>query len=115
MINYYTVRTGETIRDVCLNATGTIDNWEAILTANNFSEWVPTLTSGQKIIIPDTVEIQNNVLVITTQYPANNDANIPNLNALISDLISKFGENWILTTGQWDDTGFWLDQAKWID
>ena len=51
-INYYVVRGGETIKDVVINATGTIDNWDVILTANDFTDWVPSLIVGQKIIIP---------------------------------------------------------------
>jgi len=51
-INYYVVRGGETIKDVVINATGTIDNWDAILTANDFTDWVPSLRVGQKVIIP---------------------------------------------------------------
>jgi hypothetical protein len=115
MYNTYTVRTGETIGDVCLNATGTLSNWESILNANNFLDWVPDLYPGQKIIIPDGAEIQNNVLVVTAQYPANNDMGIPNFDDLANEFISTFGEIWILLTGQWNDGGYWMDQKQWID
>jgi phage tail protein X len=90
MINYYTVKTGETITDVCLNATGTLANWEDILNANGFTDWVPELSPGQQIIIPDGAEIQNNVLQITEKYPANNDLGIPNFDDLVNDLIATF-------------------------
>ena len=90
-INYYTIRAGETIKDVCLNATGTIDNWEDILNANNFTEWVPDLFTDQKIIISSDVEIQTNVLIITNKYPSNNDVGINNFEMLVNDFISNFG------------------------
>jgi phage tail protein X len=115
MINYYTVKTGETITDVLLNSTGTIANWEAVLNANNFTDWTPDLYPGQQIIIPDDSEIQNNVLVVTTKYPANNYTGIPNFDDLVSDLITKFGEIWILNNGVWNDGGYWIDSAQWID
>lgn len=90
MSKIYTVKEGETIVDVSLNATGTINNWFAILDANNFLEWTPKLIAGQSITIPDTVEIQSNVLRALELYPACNNAGINNLNAQILELISKF-------------------------
>jgi hypothetical protein len=114
-INYYTVRENESITDVCLNSTGAIDNWEAILTANEFDEWVPTLSAGQKVIIPVDAEIQNNILMLTSKYPANNGLEIPNIETLISDFITTLGMPWILDTGYWDDSAYWLDQKRWID
>jgi phage tail protein X len=114
-INYYTIRENETIKDVCLNSTGTIDNWESILNANNFTEWVPSLSVGQKIIIPPNAEIQNNVLMITTKYPSNNSPDISNFDALVNDFISNFGNYWILQSSYWDDGGVWEDSNKWID
>ena len=50
----YIVRNGETFSDVCLNATGDINQWEVILKANNFTDWVPDLYPGQSIYIPDS-------------------------------------------------------------
>lgn len=114
-VNYYTVRENETIRDVCLNYTGTIDNWELILNANEFTEWVPSLLAGQKVIIPTDVEIQNNVLMVTSKYPSNNGPDISNFDALVSDFISNFTNNWILATSYWNDAGEWMDSEVWID
>ena len=65
----YTVREGETILDVAVNATGSPVNLEAILDANNFDTWTPALTPGQVIIIPDNVEIQPNNLQDLKSYP----------------------------------------------
>lgn len=89
-MNNYVVKEGETITDVCFNATGTINNWSAILEANGFTDWTPVLIAGQSIIIPDTVEVQNNVLRALQIYPTCNNSGISNLVALISELIGKF-------------------------
>jgi hypothetical protein len=89
-INYYTIKNGESILDACLNSTGTINNWEAVLTANVFVDWNPDLIPGSKIIIPAGAEIQNNVLKITSKYPSNNDPSISNLSSLVDDFIALF-------------------------
>lgn len=92
MATIYTVKDGETISDVVLNATGSINNLDSILTANNFTEWVPTLTTGQTIIIPTTVVIQPNVLRDLAIYPANNRMENSTLNVQINDFISILAE-----------------------
>ena len=89
-MNNYIVKEGESIVDVCLNATGTIKNWEAILNANNFDTWTPVLIAGQILIIPDNVEIQTNILRAMILYPACNNAGINNLIAQIQELIANF-------------------------
>lgn len=90
--NTYTVKPGETIGDICYNSTGTIKNLELIINANGFTSWVPDLTPGQKLIIPDTVEIQTNVLFQLSKNPTSNKPNICNLNEQISILIEKFAK-----------------------
>ena len=115
MSNTYAVRTGESISDVCLNATGSLDNWESILNANGFTDWTPELFPGQQIIIPDTVEIQNNILVVTTKYPANNAAGISNLFSLIDQFIANFTHEILFTadndlTAKADMTTITVDQ-----
>jgi phage tail protein X len=87
----YTVKDGETITDVCLNATGSILYWPDILEANNFTDWTPVLISGQKIIIPD-VQLQTNVLQEISLYPACNRPEIINLDAQIADAIALINE-----------------------
>ena len=52
----YTVKNGETITDVCFNAAGSILAWEAILSANNFTDWTPDLQVGQVLQIPQVVD-----------------------------------------------------------
>lgn len=86
----YIVKEGETITDVLLNATGTINNWFLILEANSFLEWTPKLIAGQSVIIPDTVEVQTNVLRALQLYPACNNTGINNLSTQIQELISNF-------------------------
>jgi hypothetical protein len=88
-VNIYTVKQGETITDIVLNATGSILNWEAILIANNFTQWVPTLYPGQEIIIPD-IELQTNILGFMKIYPACNSIAITDLDAQIAQLITNF-------------------------
>ncbi len=68
----YTVKLGETITDVLLNTTGTINNISAILEANELTTWTPELTPGQILIIPDGLEIQDNVLQQMKTYPSTN-------------------------------------------
>jgi|YelNatPaOPRAMG01_1025707.scaffolds.fasta_scaffold37442_5 hypothetical protein len=111
----YFVRTGETITDCVINATGTIDNWEEILNANGFTEWVPDLYPGQQVLIPDTVELQNNVLVVLNKYPANNASGISNLDSLISQFIATFTQQIVFTadnnlTAKADMTTITVDQ-----
>lgn len=91
-MNNYIVKEGETITDVVLNTTGSIDNWNAILEANSFTDWVPSLIAGQSIIIPDTVVIQTNVLREMQIYPACNNSGINNLQTQIDELISRLSK-----------------------
>jgi hypothetical protein len=90
--NIYIVKQGETITDVVLNATGSLDNWETILNINNFTEWTPTLYVGQEIII-DYLSLQKNNLIQFNQYPICNDSGIQDLDTQISILISNFDNN----------------------
>lgn len=65
----YTIRQGETILDVSVNATGSPLNIEKILDANNIDTWTPTLVAGQQLTIPDDVELQTNNLWDLQRYP----------------------------------------------
>ena len=47
----YRVNGNEEIRDVLLNATGTIANWEEVLNNNRFEDWTPDLTINELIFI----------------------------------------------------------------
>lgn len=111
---FYTVRLNETIGDAVMNSTGSIDNWGLILTDNNFSEWIPTLTAGQKILIPTDVNMVLNTYRGLTQYPANNGSVsdiYAQINAIFEELITP--DDWILRNGIWDGDGKWRAYGLW--
>ena len=110
----YTVKQGESIKDVSMNATGTIINTDAILTANGIDSWTPVLKAGQVLVIPDTVTLDYNTLRSLTTYPASNNLNLNVLNA-ITLVFTTLANNWILRNGYWDDLGVWIDTKLWID
>jgi len=110
----YTVRFGETISDVVINSTGNINNWSLILTENGFSEWVPMLTAGQIIQIPDSVLIDQNTLRDKISYPANN-ASVNDIYDKINSIFTQLKGFWILTTGFWNDNALWVDSGTWND
>jgi hypothetical protein len=97
-----------------LNATGSLTNWEAILNANNMTDWVPVLTIGQQIIIPDGLALDQNTIRQLKTYPACNNVS----NAVYNQINSIFDTLtgvWILTTGFWDDGATWKDTEPWND
>lgn len=110
----YKVKPGESINDVVLNATGTLVNLDAVLTANNFDSWTPVLYAGQLIVIPDSVSIDANALRNTQAYPVCNTS-VNNIFTQISDLWELFEDFWILSSGFWDDGRRWIDTKTWID
>lgn len=86
----YTVKNGESITDVVLNSTGTLDNWEEILDINGFDTWTPFLLVGQIITIPNDAAIQTNTLNQLKVYPACNNSEVSDLDLQIAQLIAKF-------------------------
>lgn len=116
MSSVYIVRWGESIGDVALNSTGStsVANLNLILDANNFDNWSPTLTSGQAIIIPDGVTIDQNALRQLTTYPADNHS-VPDVYNQIGGLSDIIADDWILRTGFWNDAEHWHDTKFWID
>jgi hypothetical protein len=110
----YIVKEGETITDVVLNSTGSIDNWQTILDLNGFTEWTPTLKAGDPVII-GYVNFQRNVWEDLQINPACNRPEIINLQEKINQVIGLLTSNWILANGIWNDSGIWIDSAKWID
>ena len=90
----YIVSQGETIVDVVLNATGSLDNWETILNANRFTDWNPDLYVGQEIII-EYLDLQINNIIQFISYPINSDPGINDLELQIDNLISKFGIHYL--------------------
>jgi len=114
MASTYIVKVGDTIRDVCINGTGSMSNWDAILSANGFDTWTPLLTAGQEIVVPDGVFIDTNSFADKKVYPScnNGPANILDVLQQVFDILA---DRWLLKDGFWDDTGIWLDTATWID
>lgn len=102
----YIVSQGETIIDVVLNSTGSLDNWETILNANGFIEWNPSLEVGQEIII-EYLDQNINALRQFQLYKICNNTSINNLDKQISDLISNFAQGVLfdndLSLAEYDD------------
>jgi phage tail protein X len=110
----YIVKAGETIGDVVLNATGSFNNWDVILAANGFTDWAPSLQAGQAVLIPDTVAIDQNSKRQLTSYPASN-ISVNDVFQQIDDVVDQLEDNWILATGFWNDDAIWIDTKTWID
>lgn len=110
---YYKVRYGETIGDVIMNASGNIQNWSLVLDSNSF-DWIPQLTAGQVVAIPNSVIQDLNTFRALTVYPANNNSENDIYNQ-IDAIFVLLNDLWILANGFWNDQGLWFDTAFWID
>jgi hypothetical protein len=110
----YIVKVGETIGDVVMNATGSFSNWDLILSANGFTTWTPDLQAGQAVLIPDNVAVDQNTQRQLSSYPAANNT-VNDVFDQIDNLINQLADNWILTTGFWNDNALWIDTKFWID
>lgn len=111
----YAVKVGETITDVVVNATGNLDNWDVILTANGFEDWTPQLVAGQLVQIPDDlVVVDQNAQRQLATYPICNSA-VSNILDQIDQIVGLLTDNWILATGFWNDNALWIDTKTWID
>ena len=109
----YTVRPGEGIVDVVENATGSVANWDAVLTANDFDDWTPELVAGQVIQIPDAmVTVDANTQRQLSVYPACNE-DWGDVADQVAVLFSTFTENWILATGFWNGDAVWTTDGLW--
>jgi hypothetical protein len=111
----YTAQLGMDMVDICLNATGNLTNLDTVLDANSFTTWTPDVVAGQIITIPDSlVTTDPNTIRQLALYPS-----VQNLDsATESDLNAVFAtlnNNWILSTGFWNDNSVWNDNAYWID
>jgi hypothetical protein len=113
-MNSYPVQEGESIVDVVMNATGSLSNWDAILTANGFDDWTPVLKAGQVIIIPSTVVVDPNSLRQLQQFPICNNS-VNDILTKINEVFDTMNDNWILATGFWNDDAVWIDTDFWID
>jgi hypothetical protein len=112
MSSVYTVKEGMSINDVVLNATGSLINLDAVLTANNFTNWTLNLFAGQQIIIPNGVTIDYNVTKQLAEYEAVNNLTSGILNE-INDVFNTI-PLWILQTGEWNINGLWTLNGLWI-
>lgn len=112
MSKTYTVQVNETIRDVVINSTGSMKNWDAICQANGFLTWTPTLVAGQSVIIPDSVSIDTNTQENRSSYPANNGT-VPGYLQILQTVWDIINNRWILRTGFWDNSGIWINSDVW--
>lgn len=112
MASNYSVKPGETIGDVVLNATGSIVNWDQILEDNGFDDWTPDLAPGQQIAIGDELQIDANPLRQLQQYPLCNISTM-DVYAQIEGIFEQLTGRWILSTGRWDGSAVWTATGLW--
>lgn len=110
----YTVKPGESIGDVVMNSTGSLLNWDAVLTANGFTDWTPTLFAGQVLTIPDNVQVDANTRRQLQSYPACNNIST-DIFGKIEIVFSLIRDYWILSTSFWNDNAVWKDYKSWLD
>lgn len=115
----YIVKEEESILDVVENSTGArigpngVDNWEIIVTANNFDTWTPDLVAGQVITIPDDqVDLDPNILRQLQTYPVCNNLDEDVLDQLTT-IMGILTNNWILSAGRWNVKALWLPNGLW--
>jgi hypothetical protein len=110
----YQVKQGDSIVDIALNSSGGAANWADLLEKNNHTTWTPILNIETPVNI-DVKALQPIFKRELTTYPASNSS-VNDILMKISQEISKFGgDNWILATGSWNDSGIWIDTAIWTD
>ena len=113
---YYTILQGDSITDAILNLSGNLQYWNSFLNANGLADWTPTLLVGQKIKLPAGIMIDQNTTRQLSVYPASNGIfNGSSIEDLISAVIMSLPYVWILETGNWNDSGVWIDTKNWID
>lgn len=118
---FYIVRVNESIGDVVMNSSGSIENWDLIVQNAFFSEWVPSLFAGQQIPIPSTINLNSNNYRALNTYPANNFS-VPDIYNQIDALFASMDltDRWILRFGYWLDSNnlgdsLWEDNKVWLD
>ena len=114
MSSIYTVRPGESIWDVVVNATGTLAGLDAVLDANGFDDWTPDLVAGSQVTIPDAAATDINALQQLQVYKICNTS-VNDIAAQIITIFETLNNYWILTTGFWNDDALWIDADFWID
>jgi hypothetical protein len=89
VISNHIVQTGEQFSDILLNTTGDPNNWDAMLTANDFDSWTPSLLPGDNIVVAYDAK-QENIQRELEIYPVCNFAGIPDLDTQFNELITTF-------------------------
>ena len=111
--NYYVVKKGESIYDVCLNSTGNINNLQDILELNSINQWTPELVVEQKIMIPITIKTQDNVLDYLIKKPICN-TNISDFNEQIKNITFTNGRQFVYENNNYieleNNNLFYLEQ-----
>jgi hypothetical protein len=112
MASEYAVKSGETISDVVINATGTLVNLDQVLEDNAFDTWTPDLTPGQLIFISDACQIDSNALRQLQTYPICN-MSITDIYDQIEGIFEQLNGTWILSTGFWNVHAVWTATGLW--
>ena len=89
----YIVNGNEEIRDITINGTGTILNWEQILNDNSFTDWNPDLYVNQQIILSQSDEMQPNILNQLANRHINNYVGISDFDEQINSLMTIFAQH----------------------
>ena len=89
----YVVKYGETLLDVCYNATGAITAIDQIMDANGFDTYTPTLYPGQVLTVPDVIYNSDAVHAANIR-PFNNSCGIETdeLHVMIDSLVNMMGD-----------------------
>ena len=114
LMTTYIVQPGESIWDVTVNATGTLAGLDAVLDANGFTDWTPDLVAGSSVIIPNAAVLDLNALRQIQTYKICNTS-VNDIATKINTIFEILKNFWILTTGFWNDDALWIDKDFWID
>jgi hypothetical protein len=89
----YVVKYGETLLDVCYNATGAITAIDQIMDANGFDTYTPTLYPGQVLTVPDVIYNSDAVHAANIR-PFNNSCGIETdeLHGMIDSVVDGMGD-----------------------
>lgn len=113
MASTYIVKTGESIWDVVINATGTLANLDQVLEDNGFLDWTPDLLPGQAIVISDAVTIDANAFRQLQTYPICNTST-QDIDDQIETIFDELDDDWILSTGRWNGNAVWKADGLWL-
>lgn len=100
----YTVKGGETIYDVCINANGSLYVLDENLDLNGLDSYTPALYAGQRLTVSDIVR-NNAATEVMEEHPLNS-VSIPDadLKALFDEISSALAPNFITAEGSYFQT-----------